>query len=447
MKKIFISLLLIGFLKSVLLAHLIPPWNSEDELHHWGYADALWRNNTVLLNEDQEYLSQGALDFYTETNGKTLKKDELIKIDSEVRDRRLEVSSTHHLSTTYQPPLYYLPISWLWRFIGNDSILSSLYWARATSAVWYVLTLGGLWKLSGVLRVRWKYQVLTLIVGLGWPQFSFLGSVVNPHIAEICLFTWGTFLLVQAIKLKFTWKISLFVGLNLLGLMLLKHTSIIYAILVGGAILWSWRKNLLTIKETLIRLGYFGLIGIIGLYPYKLINENNVYLSYRDDLLPLSISNYLLDTWNSQKEWLLEGFWEVRVSSVFGAGSPWIIIGVVLMVVSLIGVGMKIYKKKSCSDELYVLAIGFVGAGLLNLMLLYWGYLNTTTQGVTWLKGRYWLSAIPMYLIIARYGLAQVIRGKEYRKLFSLLVFLWILSYQVVSWITLLISFYLLRLL
>ncbi len=445
MKKILIGLLLIGFLKGILLIFLIPPWNAEDELHHWGYADALWRNKTLLLQEEQEYISQGSLDFYAETNTKVVSKNELRRVDAETSMKRLEVSTTHHLTTTYQPPLYYLPIAWLWRVMGSRSILDSLYWARATSVVWYTFTLWGLWKLSGLLKVDRKYQFLTLIVALGWPQFSFLGSVVNPHIAEICLFTWGTVLLIHAIKLKFRWKITLAISLNLIGLMLVKHTSIIYAVMIGGAIIWAWKRSLLKLRGVILRLGFLVTMGLIGLYPYKLINENNIYLGHRDDLLPLSLGNYLLNTWDTQKQWLLEGFWEVRVSSVFGAGSTWITIGVFLMILALVGVMIRIFKKNLNKDDLFILVIGLVGAGLLNMMLLYWGYLNTTSQGVTWLKGRYWLSAIPMYLIIARYGLATIIQGEMIRKLFRLFVFVWITSYQVVSWIILLTSFYLIR--
>lgn len=183
-KRLLLSLLILGFLHSVIYVFLIPPWWNNDEAGHFEYAWLIanrpnWPQRGDYDNQLRLQMGEASMRFGVENpfnfGPEDLKKDPI----------EIGVSQVGEL------PVYHLLASIPLRLMRGTDILAQMYAARLVSTALTVLSLYFAWKTIFELFPR-KAWMVTLFLAL-LPGFINVMAAVNSDVAagvSAALFLW-----------------------------------------------------------------------------------------------------------------------------------------------------------------------------------------------------------------------------------------------------------------
>jgi 4-amino-4-deoxy-L-arabinose transferase-like glycosyltransferase len=112
------------------------------------------------------------------------------------------------------PPLYYIYESLPYSVVGAQHILTTVFWMRLWSGVLFLLTVAFTWLAAGELfgRRRWLQALAAGSVCL-LPQVAYMGSIINPDIALVAIWTAFIWLALRLVRRGPSWDRILAVGL------------------------------------------------------------------------------------------------------------------------------------------------------------------------------------------------------------------------------------------
>jgi 4-amino-4-deoxy-L-arabinose transferase-like glycosyltransferase len=250
---------LAGLLAAVLLvglawALLVPPWQSPDEVAHFGYTESLAARHafpgkkglgeisTDQLQADSAVgASRGA--FYPAS----------VPPSWSPQVFRAFVAASSHLSRTdgggpnaasTNPPLYYLyaDIAYLADIGGNA--FGRLYAVRIWGVLLLELTALGGWLLAGeVFGRRRLVQLVCGAVAALLPMTTFISTSVNPDAMMIVLWTWAMWLGVRVVRRSAQRPDAVALGLVTAAAVLTKATSYALVVPTVAALVLGWRRG------------------------------------------------------------------------------------------------------------------------------------------------------------------------------------------------------------
>jgi len=186
-------------------ALLVPPWQSPDELAHYGYAQSLAEgfalpgtpgrpatSSDVNVADAAVGASRGA--FFPRFSPPDWSGTDAAAYRSHVQvpvpPSRTDGSGPS--SATGNPPLYYLFAALGSRIDHGGTAFGRLYTTRLLGLLLLLLTTLGAWLLAGEVFARRRLAQVTcaLTVGL-WPMATFMSTNVNPDAMLMTTWTWA----------------------------------------------------------------------------------------------------------------------------------------------------------------------------------------------------------------------------------------------------------------
>jgi hypothetical protein len=267
MKRLTVFFFLFIFIQGFLYLFIIPPWQSPDETHHFGYG-MLLSTKAGLRSEEHKKISQNIMesmdDFHSWEYMNFVQPDPFpVWLEG--------LSFYKGISSLYEEraPLYYLTISFILKKLENKKILNQFYWIRCFSFFLFLLTVYFTYLTTKLVFKGHLCYILAVVCFSGLlPQFIIISTSVNPINFIVFLFSVFLYVILYSLyKGKYLWAVLLGPLIILVGLF--THRAYVFMIppfLVYLLILFiqsfKEKKRLLKYSVILILL----MVLIAGLY-------------------------------------------------------------------------------------------------------------------------------------------------------------------------------------
>lgn len=196
-KRIGLFFFLFVFIQSAIYLFLIPPWQSPDEIHHFGYGALLSKDEKLKLYYKEQ------LEEETIKSMATFHAWEYLSIDrpSPLPHRLRDLSYFHNIELLYgRSPLYYVSSSFIIKKLKIEGILNQFYTIRFFSLIFYLLSVYFSYLLAKILFKDNSLYCLAVVSFVAFlPQFLIISTSVNPINLGVFLNTLIIYLMIYSL--------------------------------------------------------------------------------------------------------------------------------------------------------------------------------------------------------------------------------------------------------
>ncbi len=186
------------FVQGVIYLFLIPPWQSPDEIHHFGYGAILSRDEKLRSNYKEQ------LEEETINSMATFHAWEYLSLDrpSPLPHRLRELSYFHYIESLYgRAPLYYVSSSFIIKKFKIEKLLNQFYMIRIFSLILYLLTVCFAYLSAKILfkdNFLFCFAAVSFVAFL--PQLVIISTSVNPINLGVFLNTLIIYLMIYSLN-------------------------------------------------------------------------------------------------------------------------------------------------------------------------------------------------------------------------------------------------------
>lgn len=356
-----------------------------------------------------------------------------------------KVTSSINEATAY-PPLYYLPMAFIYQIFFEESILIRLFLARLFNLILSLLVLMLVYKIYKLVFEKEYIAICSAIFVSFQPMFSFLqGGINSDNLFNLIFFAavYISLLLIKSFKISY---LLLIISLYIAAVLTKPQGHLVVFVFFFPLVFWFITNKLFktSIKIFflilfLLVLAYFSLIGKIWLFLPEVYSSK---LNFSN----LSFFNYFKWTVNHSIREVLPWFW--GVFRWLSLALPRIVNRLINRVMMLIVLGLFLYifrrvKKRDFSFQTIALIFFIYIIVVYFLAITFWDYLFTLSHGFSFgIQGRYFFPVLSAIGGLFVFGILGFSVKEKVQKILSLILILFMILIHEVALFRVLLSYF-----